>query len=141
MRDRVEEFLVRLSERFTEGDVDGIMDCLAMPTAVYFGADMIMLSTREEVAQLTAAYMGELEANGMTKGPLSLRELTVSEGGKITAVATARMADAEGTAVVLSRTKYFLREEDGCLKVELTEHSQVALEEDLIHAPLANLAI
>jgi hypothetical protein len=141
LRDLVEIFLVQLSEKFSAGDVEGVEDCLIMPAAIYFGNNIILLENREDVANFTESYMSEMRKKGLVKARLRLNEMTVSNAGLIKVIATAPMVDTTGTPIALGRTKYFLRQVGDTLKVEMAEHSQVPLELDLIHAPLAKLAV
>lgn len=49
MKEIVQDFLLEMSEKFLAGDVDGVLNCLSLPTAIYFGDDMVLVRGRDEL--------------------------------------------------------------------------------------------
>ncbi len=137
----IENFLTGLSESFVSGDVDEALKHVALPLAIYFGSDMVLVQTREELAQLTETYVNGLRQSGLTKQKPVLDDVIIGDDGMITAFTTARLVDDAGGTVALSRAKYFIRQTGEKLAVELVEHSQVAISDDLIHGSLEKLKV
>ena len=141
MIENIEKFLSELSESFMSGNVDAVFNHVSLPLAIYFGDDMILVRTRHELRDLTESYVGEIRRNVMTKSQPVLDDVIVSDDGAITAFTTARLLDDSGGTVALSRAKYFIRQTGTKFTVEMVQHSQVPISDDLLHAPLAKMKV
>ncbi len=141
MREYVEAFLNDMTDEFQARDVDAVLAKFALPTAIFFGSDMVLIRNRSDLANLTEMYLGDLQERKVSKSMPLLKELSEPSEGKLTAVTVSHLMDSEGNVIGLSRGKYFLNVTDDGLKIALVEHSQVPLDVDQHHAALAPMKV
>jgi hypothetical protein len=121
MYEKVSSFLDDLSTDMSHGHYAGVSERFFFPAILFVVGKIIVVDTREQLASIARAYGDELERAGMHSRKLKLNAVSLDLEGRHVAHVTGSYFDEAGVALDESRFRYFLREVEGPLKIEMIE--------------------
>ena len=121
MYETISSFLDDLSADMSYGDYAGVSERFIFPTIIFVVGRIIVVDTQEQLASIALAYGEELARAEMHGRRLKLNAVSLDREGRHVAHVTASYFDAAGDSLDESRFRYFLREVEGPLKIEMIE--------------------
>ncbi len=121
MYETISSFLDDLSADMSHGDYVGVSEHFFFPAILFVVGKIIVVDTREQLASIAQAYGDELARAGMHSRKLKLKAVSLDREGRHVAHVSASYFDEAGDSLDESRFRYFLREVEGPLKIEMIE--------------------
>jgi hypothetical protein len=127
MASSVEELCHALVSAFSEGRVDRLSDHYVYPLVIYLPKGFRVEMTPKETAETVFARRAAAVLAGMQTVRLRIAEVAEMEGGRMPVRLSWDFLDSEGRTIARSTMRYFCRRaEDGTLRVEMIEFTEIA---------------